>query len=60
MKAFMSEKDQDFASMLAEFELRNPGGDRAQARVGDSVRGRLTSIGQESAVVKSLAVLAMA
>jgi small subunit ribosomal protein S1 len=52
MKASMSEKDQDFASMLAEFERRNPGGDRAQARVGDSVRGRLSSIGQESAVVE--------
>ena len=48
----MSEKDQDFAALLAEFELRNPGGDRLQVRVGDTVRGRLTRIGQESAVVE--------
>jgi small subunit ribosomal protein S1 len=48
----MSEKDQDFASMLAEFEQRNPGGDRLQARVGDTVRGRVTRLGQESAVVE--------
>ncbi|HEY5281396.1 MAG TPA: S1 RNA-binding domain-containing protein [Polyangia bacterium] len=48
----MSEKDQDFASMLAEFEQKNPSGNRAQAQVGDTVRGRLTSIGQESAVVE--------
>ncbi len=48
----MHEKDQDFASLLAEFEQRNPGGDRLQARVGDTVRGRLTRIGQESAVVE--------
>ena len=52
MKGFMSEKDQDFASMLAEFEQRNPDGDRAQASVGDTVRGCLTSIGQEMAVVE--------
>lgn len=52
MNVPMSEKDQDFASMLAEFEQRNPGGDRSQARVGDTVRGRLTRIGQESAVVE--------
>jgi len=52
MKASMSEKDQDFASMLAEFEQRNPGGDRQQAHVGDTVRGRLTSIGQETAVIE--------
>ena len=48
----MSEKDQDFASMLAEFEQRNPGGNRPQAQVGDTVHGRLTRIGQESAVVE--------
>ena len=52
MKVPMSEKDQDFAALLAEFELRNPGGDRLQVRVGDTVRGRLTRIGQESAVVE--------
>jgi len=52
MKGPMSEKDQDFASMLAEFEQRNPGGDRLHARVGDTVRGRVTRIGQESAVVE--------
>jgi outer membrane lipoprotein-sorting protein len=34
MKGAMSEKDQDFASMLAEFEQKNPSGNRAQAQVG--------------------------
>jgi ribosomal protein S1 len=52
MKVPMSEKDQDFASMLAEFEQRNPDGGRSLAQVGDSVRGRVTSLGQETAVVE--------
>jgi small subunit ribosomal protein S1 len=52
MKGAMSEKDLDFASMLAEFEQRNPAGNSAQAQVGDAVRGRLTGIGQETAVVE--------
>jgi len=52
MKVPMSEKDQDFASMLAEFEQRNPGGGRSLAQVGDSVRGRVTSLGQETAVIE--------
>jgi len=52
MKVCMNEKDQDFASLLAEFEQRNPGGDRVQVGVGDTVRGRVTRIGQESAVVE--------
>jgi small subunit ribosomal protein S1 len=52
MNVSMSEKDQDFASMLDEFEQRNPGGGRSLAQVGDSVRGRVTSLGQETAVVE--------
>jgi small subunit ribosomal protein S1 len=58
MKAAMSENDhesakhEDFASMLAEFEGRQSRGARFEARVGDMVRGRVTLIGQESAVVE--------
>ena len=54
----MSDKDQtsgtqeDFASMLAEFEGRQARGARFQARVGDTVRGRVVMLGQESAVVE--------
>ncbi len=58
MKAAMSDNDQasgkpeDFASMLAEFEGRQSRGARAEAQVGDTVRGRVAMIGQESAVVE--------
>ena len=58
MKAAMSDNDQasgkpeDFASMLAEFEGRRSRGARAEAQVGDTVRGRVAMIGQESAVVE--------
>lgn len=52
MKARMTEKDQDFASMLAEFEGRQGKAPQAQARVGDTVRGRIVRIGQESAIVE--------
>jgi len=58
MTATMSEKDresekqEDFASMLAEFEGRQGRTPRFVARVGDTVRGRVVTIGQESAVVE--------
>jgi small subunit ribosomal protein S1 len=54
----MSDKDQttgtteDFASMLAEYEGRQGREARFEARVGDTVRGRVAMIGQESAVVE--------
>ena len=38
--------------MLAEFEHRNPSKGRSVANVGDTVRGHVTSLGQESAVVE--------
>jgi len=43
---------EDFASMLAEFEDRHARGPRFEARVGDSVRGPVVSIGKETAVVE--------
>jgi len=58
MKAGMSDEDQtsgkqeDFASMLAEFEGKQRREARPAVRVGDTVRGRVTMIGQESAVVE--------
>jgi small subunit ribosomal protein S1 len=58
MKAGMSDEDrtsgkpEDFASMLAEFEGQQRREARAAVRVGDTVRGRVTMIGQESAVVE--------
>src|SRR5512133_389364 len=54
----MSDKDHaggkpdDFASMLAEFEDRQGRGPRLGARVGETVRGRVLTIGQESAVIE--------
>jgi small subunit ribosomal protein S1 len=47
-----NEKDLDFASMLAEFESRQQRSDRREPRTGDTVRGHVTSIGKESAVVE--------
>lgn len=46
------DKDQDFASMLAEFESRQPRGERREPRIGDTVRGCVTLIGKESAVIE--------
>jgi len=46
----MNEKEQDFASLLAEFEKRHAS--VRQASVGDTVRGRVAQIGRESAVVE--------
>ena len=57
MKTAMSDRDQpgakpdDFATMLAEFEGREKRGPRFEARVGDTVRGRVTMIGKDSAFV---------
>lgn len=47
-----SGQDEDFAALLAEFEGRNGRSGHVQVRVGDSVRGRVLSIGQEAAVVE--------
>jgi len=58
MKAAMAQddhasgKDDDFASMLAEFDGRQRQAPRFEARVGDTVRGRITRLGQELAVVE--------
>jgi small subunit ribosomal protein S1 len=55
MKVVMGLKDdneQDFASMLAEFERKGNPRDTQRARVGDTVRGRLVRLGQESAIVE--------
>jgi small subunit ribosomal protein S1 len=58
MKDGMSEQDEtsgkqeDFASMLAEFERQQRREARPAVRVGDTVRGRVMMLGQESAVVE--------
>lgn len=45
-------KDEDFASMFAEYERRGDRRDTQRARVGDSVRGLVVRIGQDSAIVE--------
>jgi len=45
-------KNEDFAALLAEFEGRQRRADKVAARVGDTVRGRILSIGQEAAVIE--------
>jgi small subunit ribosomal protein S1 len=45
-------KDEDFAALFAEFESKNARQDRREVRVGDAVRGRIVSIGRESAFVE--------
>ena len=58
MKVAMSDNDhasgkrEDFASLLAEFEGRQSRAPRFEARVGDTVRGRVAKMGQELAVVE--------
>lgn len=58
MKGAMADKndqEQDFASMLAEFERNESAGQRrARVAIGDNVRGRITRIGHDSAVVEIL------
>jgi small subunit ribosomal protein S1 len=46
----MAEKDDDFAAMLAEFEGAKPGKQR-RPKVGDTVRGRIVSIGNDAIFV---------
>jgi small subunit ribosomal protein S1 len=46
-----NDQEQDFASLLAEFESKG-GGDHRRVKIGDSVRGRIVRIGHESAVVE--------
>jgi len=46
-----NQQDQDFASLLAEFEGKDKGAGQRLA-MGDSVRGRVARIGHESAVVE--------
>ena len=45
------DQEQDFASLLAEFEQRDTG-ERRRLSVGDNVRARITRMGQESVVVE--------
>jgi len=57
MKGTMADKneqEQDFASLLAEFERREGTGDRRRAGVGDNVRARIVRIGHDAAVVEIL------
>ena len=46
------ETTEDFASLLAEFEKKAPRGRQREARVGDTVRGRVVSIGRDGAFVE--------
>jgi small subunit ribosomal protein S1 len=46
-----NQEDQDFASLLAEFESRDKGTGKRLA-IGDNVRGRVGRIGHDSAVIE--------
>lgn len=52
----MSDQDrkneEDFASLLAEFDSRGGRDGRREAQPGDTVRGRVTRIGQDSVIVE--------
>jgi len=43
--------DEDFASLLAEFEGKQPRGDRRRPKVGDVVRGKVVNIGKDAVFV---------
>jgi len=47
----MPEKDEDFASMLAEFESGKPRADKKRPRVGDVIQGAVISIGKDAVFV---------
>ncbi len=44
-------QDEDFASMLAEFEGKQKKSDRKRPKPGDVVRGKVISIGKEAVFV---------
>jgi small subunit ribosomal protein S1 len=48
----MKPQEEDFASLLNEFEGKDARKGRIELRVGDSARGRIVSIGQESAFIE--------
>lgn len=47
----MPDQDEDFASMLAEFESGKPRADQRRPRVGDLVQGAVISIGKDAVFV---------
>jgi len=51
-EAMTPPQEEDFAALLKEFEGKNPRRSEPQVRVGDSVRGRIISLGQETAFVE--------
>lgn len=47
----MADQDEDFASMLAEFESGKPRAEKKRPRVGDVITGRVISIGKDAVFV---------
>jgi small subunit ribosomal protein S1 len=47
----MADQDEDFASMLAEFESGKSRAEKKRPRVGDVIRGKVISIGKDSVFV---------
>ena len=47
-----ADDSEDFAALLAEFEKKNPRVSRREAQLGDTVRGRVVSIGRDGAFVE--------
>jgi small subunit ribosomal protein S1 len=47
-----AEDSEDFAALLAEFEKKSPRVSRREAQLGDTVRGRVVSIGRDGAFVE--------
>jgi small subunit ribosomal protein S1 len=47
----MPDQDEDFASMLAEFESGKPRADKKRPRIGDVVQGAVISIGKDAVFV---------
>jgi small subunit ribosomal protein S1 len=48
----MKPQEEDFASLLKEFEGKDPRKGRIELRVGDLARGRIVTIGQEAAFIE--------
>src|SRR5207244_3369691 len=49
--AMTNENDEDFATLLAEFEGKENKKKRKEPRVGDEIKGRVVSIGRDSVFV---------
>ncbi|HWU86560.1 MAG TPA: S1 RNA-binding domain-containing protein [Kofleriaceae bacterium] len=47
----MADKDEDFASMLAEFESGKPRAEKKRPRIGDVIKGPVISIGKDAVFV---------